>query len=123
MKVGDMVPDRPESVGDVRAFANARVPKEGRVVYIHPEGRFYTLFFEVGDKGQGYNETRYFTPAEIEEGRRTGIFRLPSNMLTGGRANGNAPLGFQRIGDFEEYDRPRSSRMMSTNLDDIDIEM
>lgn len=40
VKVGDRRTEQPVTFGDMR-------PYEGRVVYVHPSGRWYTVEFEV----------------------------------------------------------------------------
>ena len=87
MQVGQIVPEVPE-IFDKNAVMASRT---ARVTYIHPEGRFYEIYFEVGRSG--YTETRLFSPAEQEEGRRLGIFRARSDNLAGPPGRRSEPNG------------------------------
>lgn len=117
MKIGDMIPDRPQTIGELRSMAN-RVPKMGKVIYIHPEGRFYSVWFDCGKNGAGFSECRYFTPNEIEEGRRQGIFRMPSTAVTSSFTGNtrSTPAGFRQM-------REDTSMRFAPSLDDIDAAM
>ena len=59
MKIGDIVTEQP-FVDSVDGIATEdRGPRKGRVVYIHPQGRFYTVEFTARN-GQTWRECFYF---------------------------------------------------------------
>ena len=70
-KLYDTIPATPECSDSVRN--NKPTIKEGKVVYIHPLGRFYTLEFKTM-WGDSFRESRWFTEAEFAEGVREGLF-------------------------------------------------
>ena len=86
-RLGDKIPASPESVADTR---NSESDRKAKVVYIHPEGRFYILEFEF--PGGTFRESRLFTEAEMEAGQAMGLFpkrrRPKSDPATG------CPRGF-----------------------------
>lgn len=63
MKIGDKVKRTPATFGAEQIVGDKRVklPVEGRVVYIHPEGRFHVVEFPM-PKGRSIREA--FTGAE-----------------------------------------------------------
>ena len=51
VKVGDRRAEQPQTFGDGRAY-------EGRVVYVHPTGRWYTLEFTIEPQGPKWLQKR-----------------------------------------------------------------
>ena len=45
-------------------------PREGETVYIHPEGRFYTLEFKSQVTGESFRECYYFADRLTAEERK-----------------------------------------------------
>lgn len=114
MKIGDLIQERPDTVPESK---HSKSVPYGRVVFIHPEGRYYSLWFDCGN-GRGFTECRYFTPEEVEEGRRQGIFRLPThNVTSGGGNNRSAPIGYRQMRESMEF------KNYIPSLDDIDAAM
>lgn len=75
IKVGDIVPCKPY-IEAKEAVARGRAPlRKGRVIFIHPEGRFYTVEFDCGN--DKFRESKEFTRAELEEAYNLGIFARP----------------------------------------------
>lgn len=70
-KLNDIIPAFPESFVREHNDRNKGFNK-AKVIYIHPEGRYYTLEFSY--PGGSFCESRYFTFKELEVGRREGIF-------------------------------------------------
>ena len=46
-------------------------PREGETVYIHPEGRFYTLEFKSPVTGERFRESYYFADRLTAEERKS----------------------------------------------------
>lgn len=69
-KLGESIPASP-SLEFAPGLKAERIGK-GKVIYIHPAGRFYTLEFQ-GAQG-AFCETRYFDPSELKAGYRAGLF-------------------------------------------------
>lgn len=76
-KLHDIIVASPENVSS----GASDIPTRAKVVYIHPEGRFYELEFKylLGS----IRETRYFTEAELEAARREGILGKRAEHPTG----------------------------------------
>lgn len=55
MQIGDMVKARPQTIGADPLYKPAAPLTAGRVVYIHPAGRFCVLEFET--RGGGIRES------------------------------------------------------------------
>ena len=49
---------------------HAARPSEGETVYIHPEGRFYTLEFQSPVTGEKFRESYYFADRLTAEERK-----------------------------------------------------
>lgn len=49
---------------------HAAQPREGETVYIHPEGRFYTLEFKSPVTGEIFRESYYFADRLTAEERK-----------------------------------------------------
>ena len=99
MKIGQVVPEQMDDKAPVSPFLGATSGSVGTasIYYIHPEGRFYQVRFDIGHDA-GIVETRYFSAEEIEEGRRRGIFRYPSTAISGpGQKRFHKINGFQRL--------------------------
>ncbi len=48
MKIGDIVRQKSSTMkGDFNFSASEKTPMEGKVIYIHPQGRFYTVEFSL----------------------------------------------------------------------------
>lgn len=72
-KLHDRIPATPEGITKSElATANPDRPTTAEVIYIHPLGRFYILEFKY--QCGTIRETRYFTDAELEAGKREGLF-------------------------------------------------
>ena len=82
-KLYDKIPAIPES----SAGANTIPEGKGTVVYIHPMGRFYVVRFDFPNAS--YCESRWFTPNELEEGVKAGLFKEARR-----RADSFRPKGF-----------------------------
>lgn len=68
MTIGDKrvaAPTFATSYGD-----HAAPPREGETVYIHPEGRFYTLEFQSPVTGESFRESYYFDNRLTAEERK-----------------------------------------------------
>lgn len=68
MKLGDRLVAAPTfatSYGN-----NTAPPIEGETVYIHPEGRFYTLEFKSQVTGESFRESYYFADRLTAEERK-----------------------------------------------------
>lgn len=76
-KLHDIIVASPENTGS----GASDVPTRAKVIYIHPEGRFYVLEFQylLGK----VHETRYFTEGELEAARREGILGKRAEHPTG----------------------------------------
>lgn len=49
---------------------HAAAPGEGEIVYIYPEGRFYTLEFQSPVTGESFRESYYFADRLTAEERK-----------------------------------------------------
>ena len=67
MKVGDKIGHLKPSFGEVIRIDAPAYP--GRIVYIHPQRRFYTIEFEM-PKGERCRESYYFKNRSGPERRR-----------------------------------------------------
>ena len=118
VKLHDKILAIPEIFEKSRADRESKI-REAEVVYIHPEGRFYSIWFECGRHG-GFTETRYFTQAELEEGRRLGIFREPTNSIIP-LTDPTELSGFYRVSSsFDRALKGAYSRVANMSIDDID---
>ena len=82
MRVNDIIATRPTSEG--RSLSDASINK-GRVIYIHPEGRYYTVEFTY--KQGTFCESRYFTESERQaflSERRARLARTQQNATPPG---------------------------------------
>lgn len=73
-KLHDIIPAAPQSITESKLYPSAG---KAEVVYIHPEGRFYTLKF-VYPNGS-FCESRFFSESEKEIGARQGLFKRVSS--------------------------------------------
>jgi len=69
-KLHDIIPAAPQSICESKLHPSAG---KAEVVYIHPEGRFYTLKFEY--MNGSFCESRFFSESEKEIGARQGLFK------------------------------------------------
>ncbi len=65
VKLGDKVLLRPVTFEESGERGRQPAPRPGRIVYIHPEGRFCTVAFEVGRDGQIIRESFKLVRGEI----------------------------------------------------------
>ena len=78
-KLHDVIPVSPEIQETTKTTRksstneNTAMTSSGKVVYIHPEGRFYTVEFLYPD-GSRIRETKRFTPQEFLLGLEQGMF-------------------------------------------------
>lgn len=70
IKLHEMVPARPQTINEKEG---GQGKTEAKVVYIHPEGRYYILEFKYASGS--FCETRFFTEEEKAIGRRQNLFR------------------------------------------------
>lgn len=75
IKVGDIIPCSPNIEAKEALKRGMKPLRKARVVYIHPEGRFYTVEFDCGH--DRFRDTKSFTKAELEEAYSLGIFQRP----------------------------------------------
>ena len=59
MNVGDIVTEQPTFYS--KAGIEDTGPRKGRVTFVHPEGRFYTVEFRSKVTGQTWRESFYFS--------------------------------------------------------------
>lgn len=98
-KLNDMIPATPESASP----GSTTVPGKGKVVYIHPLGRFYTVRFDLPHGS--YCESKRFTPHEYEEGVAEGLFKQARCLHDSFR-----PKGFvMRTLDSDGYPKQKES--------------
>ena len=68
MKLGDQITARPLFGGATGESEGE--PQKGVVVYIHPDGRFYTLEFKSPVTGERFRESYYFADRLTAEERK-----------------------------------------------------
>lgn len=75
IKIGDIIPCKPNVEAKEATNRGLKPLRKAKVIYIHPEGRFYTVEFDCGH--DRFRESKEFTKAEMEEAYNLGIFQRP----------------------------------------------
>lgn len=105
-KLHDKIPATPQTITEgVGEHAG-----KAEVVYIHPEGRFYTLKFCY--TGGSFSESRFFSEAEKELGLKMGLFKRPrpvSRAVPKGRVPSFFFPELEDMDPFESFGMPRSA--------------
>lgn len=103
-KLNDMIQTKPDAHDSLHThIADIR---KGKVVYIHPQGRFYLVEFET-TSGQSFRETRWFTPEQFAEGVKLkmfpGISSTPRSVDGVGHKRRSRPRKTDEFDLFSDY--------------------
>lgn len=121
-KLHDVIPATPQTISEGIGKEHAG---KAEVVYIHPEGRFYCLRFDY--MAGSFTESRFFSEAEKELGRKMGLFNAPRQTRIALPRGSMPSIFFPELEDldpFEEMGVPRpSSGRQPPEEDEFDAAM